>query len=327
MKKIYFSLFLVTLAVTSFAQTFYVYTAQTSGLWTESSNWITTERTDGVQKNKVVIPVNINITADNDVDNLGLGDVQVVVYGTLTVSPGTNLNFSYNSSFELSGGTIHGLLANQKIKIGSDIKYRGDDDGILTGHFFADNTTNGFQSLSILPVHFTSFYVSKSGQNIQLTWSTDNEINNSHFDVERSFNGLEWNKIATIKGAGNSSNANNYSYNDKNVSGSVIYYRLRQVDIDGRSVYSSIKTIRANEAISPVKIYASERNVVIDLNQAIKNDLVVSVVNINGQVISRKTFNNPQYKISFNLENVTAGAFVVQVTDNKGWTVVKKVVL
>ena len=331
MKKLYFNLLLILFSITSFSQPFYVYTATTSGMWTQASNWTVTARTDGFEKHKVIIPAGINITADNTVDHLGLGDVQLQIMGVLTILPSTNLNFSENTSIELINGSIVGLLVNQKIKIGDEIKYKGSEDGTITGNYYADNTTgtspNGFRSLSSLPVNFTSFYVSKSGTAIQLTWSTDREINSSRFEIERSFNGVDWQNIASANAAGNSSNNNNYSYNDKNLSGPVVYYRIRQVDIDGRSVYSSIKTIRSNEAISPLKIYAAEKNVVIDLNQAVKNKLVVTVINTNGQVLNRQTFANPQYKIKLQLNNVITGTYIVNVNDNNGLNMTTKIVL
>ena len=331
MKKITTTILLLIITVVSYSQTFRVYTAVSSGLWTLPGNWTTAIRTDGVKKNKVVIPKNISITADNGVNDLDLGDVEIYVLGNLILASATNLNLSSGSVIIVSNGSISGSSANQKIKIGSDIKYKGNTDGILTGNFKTDNTTgsspNGFVSFTMLPVNFTSFYIGKTGQDVQLTWSTDKEINNSHFDVERSFNGTDWQKVSVINGAGSSTNVNNYSYNDKNVSGSVVYYRLRQVDIDGGFVYSSIKSIRMSEAVSAVRIYGSNKNVVIDLNTSIKSNLVVSVINANGQVLSKQTVSNPAYRININIQNASTGTYIVHVTDNKGWTEAKKVIL
>lgn len=331
MKKVNLILVLLSFAVISFSQTNHIYTAKSSGLWTAAGNWDTTLRTDGIKKNKVIVPKNITIVATNDVNNLGLGDVELVVYGSISVSAGTNLNFSDNSLIQLEGGSIVGTAANQKIKIGNDIKYKGNNDGTLTGYFITDNTTgsspNGFRLLSILPVNFTSFYINKSGENIQLYWSTANEINNSHFDVERSYNGTDWQKIAEVFGSRNSNNSNNYSYHDKTIPSSVIYYRLRQVDIDGRSMYSSIKAVRSGEVIEVVRIFGKDKKVVIDLNTAVKKNLVISVVNSNGQVITRQTFSNPSYKIEVNVSNSSTGTYIVHVSDSEGWSEAKKVVL
>jgi len=331
MKKFYSTLVLLTIAVMSFSQTYKIYTAKKTGLWSDVGSWKVDPRTDGVAKNKYVVPNAYTMIIDNGINDAALGNVEIFVSGGLLFLSNNTLSLTNNSTLQLSGGLILGLLPGQQITIGGVVKYQGGLDGFMSGSLIADNTTGaspaGFKAFASLPVNFTSFYINKSGDNIQLSWSTDKEINNSHFDVERSFNGLDWQKIAVIDGAGNSNNNNNYSYHDKSVTSPVVYYRLRQVDIDGRAVYSSIKTIRSGEAVSAVRIYGSNKNVVIDLNTSIKNNLVVSVVNTNGQVISKQTISNPSYKINIHLQNASTGTYIVHVTDNKGWSEVKKVIL
>ena len=114
MKQVYLTLGLLAVAVISFSQTFQVHTAKNSGLWTDPTNWTTTLRTDGVPKNKVIIPKNITIVASNGVNSLGLGDVEIVLYGSISVLDGTNLTLSDNSSLQVEGGSIIGTSANQK---------------------------------------------------------------------------------------------------------------------------------------------------------------------------------------------------------------------
>ena len=331
MKKIYTTLFLLTVAIVTFSQPYYVFTAQGSGPWSTPANWNTQPRLDGVSKHKVVIPAAYNIVADNAVNGLIPGDVEIHISGSLTLSANTILNLTSNSSVRLNSGTIYGTTTNQRILIGTTVKYRGNVDGAKTGLSIADNTTgvapNGFRDLTTLPVNFTSFYINKSAQTIQLSWSTDNETNNSHFEVERSSNGTTWEKIAVINAGINSNNSNNYSYNDKTISGPVVYYRLRQVDMDGRSIFSSIRMIRSGEVMSAVKIYGTNKKVVVDLNTSITNSLVISVVNANGQVITQQTVINPSYKINIDVPGASKGVYVVHLTDSKGWTEVKKVVL
>ena len=86
-------------------------------------------------------------------------------------------------------------------------------------------------------------------------------------------------------------------------------------------------SIRNGEMMSPVKIYGTDKKVVIELNSAAKNNVMVSVLTTNGQVISKQSFSNPGYKINVELNHISGGAYIVQVTDNKGWNEVKKVVL
>ena len=86
----------------------------------------------------------------------------------------------------------------------------------------------------------------------------------------------------------NSNHTNNYTCNDKTIESPVAYYCLRQGDSDDHDVDSSIKSIRTNQEISPVRIYISNKNVVVDLNPSINGALVVTVGNTSGQIIHKK---------------------------------------
>lgn len=90
-----------------------------------------------------------------------------------------------------------------------------------------------------LPVEWLSFSCSESIKGIDLNWTTATETNNSHFLIEYSLDGLNYQAISNeIAGAGNSAYENHYAYTDKNPFGKLNYYRIQQVDFDGQSEYS-----------------------------------------------------------------------------------------
>ena len=94
-----------------------------------------------------------------------------------------------------------------------------------------------------LPIHLISFSISKRNGFATLNWTTASELNNSHFDIERSDDGINFIKIDQVKGAGNSTSVINYAYADKNLSSDTKYYRLKQIDFDGKETISSIKAV------------------------------------------------------------------------------------
>jgi hypothetical protein len=328
MKNIYTTLLFFSVAIVSYSQSFYSYIAKANGVWTNSATWRTQLRTDGVQKHQYIIPTNFTVTINNDLTISG--DVEIYISGTMGFSGNLNLHLSNNSAIILINGTISGSSANQKIKIGNEFKYKGNVDGNLTGFWVADMTTgsapNGFSIFSILPVQFTSFYVNASGNGIQLKWSVDNEVNNSHYEVERSIDGHNWEKAAVVTQSSNTS-TNGYSYTDQKVINQVMYYRIRQVDFDGGSTYSAIKTIRLSGIHPAIKIYTSQKEVIVDLNASIKNSIVVNVINNSGQVVKQQAYNNPSSTIKLSVPNTASGIYAIQVTDMKGWSEVKKVLL
>ncbi len=75
---------------------------------------------------------------------------------------------------------------------------------------------------------------------ISLQWETATEIENEGFEIERSINGIDFGKIAWVKGNGTSSEINKYSYNDRNIEQGTYSYRLKQIDCNSSFRYSNI---------------------------------------------------------------------------------------
>jgi hypothetical protein len=92
---------------------------------------------------------------------------------------------------------------------------------------------------SALPVLFTLFNGRCEGNGILISWRTAQEVNSSHFNIERSSDGINWATIATLPAAGNSNIERNYSFMDNNP-GTQTYYRIAQYDIDGKIQYTGI---------------------------------------------------------------------------------------
>ncbi|MBU0489698.1 MAG: T9SS type A sorting domain-containing protein, partial [Bacteroidetes bacterium] len=113
-----------------------------------------------------------------------------------------------------------------------------------------DNTTRfvvRFQN-NPLPVELLLFTASYLSPDVSLEWHTASECNNAGFDVERSDNGISFEKIAFVQGAGTSNVRTIYSYNDKPENRGVILYRLKQIDFDGKFEYSDVVSVQINSA-------------------------------------------------------------------------------
>jgi RHS repeat-associated protein len=98
-----------------------------------------------------------------------------------------------------------------------------------------------------LPVTWLYFKGKTVSKNNLLDWATANEQNTKSFDVERSLNGTVFNKIGNVAAAGNSNQSNNYQYTDPNIdrlNSETMFYRLKQIDLDGNFKYSNIVRLR-----------------------------------------------------------------------------------
>lgn len=185
-------------------------------------------------------------------------------------------------------------------------------------------------SASALPVGLEYFKGEKSGKLVHLTWKTATEQNTRLFDIERSNNGINYSSIGTVA-ATNNATGSTYAFDDKNYSGSVIYYRLKQVDQDGSYKYSNVVTIQ-NET--------TRENVVAILNNPFtdkfdisistpeQSKVVVNLLDVTGKLLYTKTvttLNNSLTTVTPDTKKLAAGMYLVQVNIN-GNTTIKKVI-
>jgi hypothetical protein len=115
--------------------------------------------------------------------------------------------------------------------------------------FTLDWTMTGGASLNCipLPIELISFNGYPVKNYNVLKWITATEINNDYFTLEKSSNGLNWDIVTKLKGAGNSTSSLSYEYKDYDVSTQINYYRLKQTDYNGVYKYHNIITIDNTE--------------------------------------------------------------------------------
>jgi hypothetical protein len=93
---------------------------------------------------------------------------------------------------------------------------------------------------AFLPVTLSDFRISTQADDVTLQWTTASENNNRGFEVQRSTNGNQWTAIGFVNGAVNSQVQRTYQYQDKDLKEGRYFYRLKQVDLDGKFTHSKI---------------------------------------------------------------------------------------
>jgi hypothetical protein len=164
---------------------------------------------------------------------------------------------------------------------------------LVQAQAFFDNTIDADNPL---PVRLVSLTATKQEGNVTLNWITSTEINNSHFDIERSFNGQNFEVIGTVAGRGNTVSESRYQFIDHKVPNVTIYYRLKQVDFDGAHSFSSVAVIKGNAAgAAGIAIYPNPvTNTAISL--AFENTptgkYTFTLLSMNGTRIHQQVFNH-----------------------------------
>jgi hypothetical protein len=102
-----------------------------------------------------------------------------------------------------------------------------------------------------LPVSLVSFSASPRGTGVAVNWTTASEQNNAGFEVQRSTDGVQFERVAAVAGVGNSQKANTYHCFDATPRRSKSYYRLKQIDLDGRQTYGPVVAVDLTGMAAP----------------------------------------------------------------------------
>jgi Secretion system C-terminal sorting domain len=167
----------------------------------------------------------------------------------------------------------------------------------------------------ILPVDFKSFTAARNGSNVLLKWETTSEQNNRGFGVERNIGNNSWQEVAfvpTQAAGGNSASLLSYQYVDFNEAKSMTQYRIRQVDIDNRSKYTQVRSIRGLDQGGGIIVYPNPTvdgkvNVVFEETTSIKN---ISVMDMSGKTLKQI---NGISSNSIVIDNLNPGMYTLRV--------------
>lgn len=169
----------------------------------------------------------------------------------------------------------------------------------------------GTQSALVLPVELLHFNAATGTGKNHLTWATASERNNAGFEIEKSTDGTQFEKIGFVAGAGNSSEKTEYAFEDASAferSAQVVYYRLRQVDHDGAFEYSKIVSVKNTTGNTSIKIYPTTTTGLLTVEAEGASVDVVTVVNQVGKVVL-----TAQKVSRVDMSALPAGLYLVQV--------------
>lgn len=216
-------------------------TTALGGNWTSTSTW-----DNGIPDSnttKIIIPRNVVVLIKNQIVDLSSTNTEIELYGTLEMERTGNSNISelllglYSTiTIDTTGNIIAISNKNDKytsirIEIGSfNEVWDGSDGDINMPGILNYNTTDG--SLTPLPIVLGKFYIENNETSMIFKWETLSEINNDYFNIEQLV-GDDVIVIGTVAGSGTTSYTSKYEFEYPLASG---YFRLTQVDYDGKSV-------------------------------------------------------------------------------------------
>lgn len=184
------------------------------------------------------------------------------------------------------------------------------------GGQWATNVVHFEIKQSALPVSFINFTAQKDlYAHVSLNWATANESNNDYFAVERSANGTDFKEIGRVPGAGNSTQAQQYIYIDKAPAAGNNFYRLKQVDKDGKFTLSKQALINM-DAATAVKIYPNpvlSKLTITGLNAG--GNTTLQVFDMQGKMILQKQISSTD---TYTLEtsSLKSGNYLLKISND-----------
>ena len=246
--------------------------------------------------------ISVNIT---DATTSTSGAIIKVMFGV----PGSNVNaVEVNSA---TGSTLN-FVDNNFQNLASGYYYIDITNGssrIITTPVWYIRLDNG-----ALPVTFSLFTAQKLNKAVKLVWTTEQEINSSHFMIERSADGRHWNSISTIAAAGNSNNHLSYTAFDNLPLNGMGYYRIKQVDKNGNAQVSVVRNLRFDlDFMVHITPNPATDFVTLAMDKLTSTNSLIQFFDASGNRVFTKTTN--QSLIHINTSRFARGLYLIKITN------------
>jgi uncharacterized delta-60 repeat protein len=173
----------------------------------------------------------------------------------------------------------------------------------------------------VLPFTLASFIATKKQNSILLNWQTASETNNSYFAIERSNNSnTNFKEIARVNSKGNSSQTQQYGFEDITPLKGANYYRLKQIDKNGKVTTSKIVLVDFINGVV-IKLYPNPVKTNLNIEGLTGSTTTLSIIDVNGKVLSTTSTTNTTY--NWNITALPAGNYYLRIEADKKITSMK----
>ena len=185
---------------------------------------------------------------------------------------------------------------------------------------FSPFTLASTTTLNPLPINISRFDAQKNKQSVSLKWTTENEINFSHFEVERADGNNNFSALGKVS-AHNSISMQYYSFEDNQPLKGVNLYRLKLVGQDGKSVYSNVKSILFN-ANGSITIYPNPAVDYIQID-GLAEGVAIEINDAGGRLVKRMISNASN---RYSVNDLRKGMYFIKILDKENKTVSKLII-
>ena len=180
-----------------------------------------------------------------------------------------------------------------------------------------------------VPVQFLSVSARQKGNQVAINWSTATEINNKYFDIEKSVDGgSNWTLVATQKSAGNSSVTRKYDVVDVRPVAGFNYYRIKQVDIDGKYKYSTTVNVKLLIEKTSALVLGNpfNRDIPVEFISTANQSVLLNLYDITGKLVATDRWDIPKGNSRKSFEKASSlkkGMYILNINDENGEVIYK----
>ena len=168
-------------------------------------------------------------------------------------------------------------------------------------------------NVPIIPVELLSFNAKRlDKQTVRLNWTTATELNSAYFSIEKSTDGTKFNAIGQVQAAGQSSQKLDYSFDNTNTSSdNILYYRLKQMDIDGQYKYSNTVAVFQKDKNIKLTVYPNPVKDIMTID-GFEDVKTVNIYNLQGILMQESK------QKTFSLSDFSSGIYILEVKFTEG---------
>jgi len=177
-----------------------------------------------------------------------------------------------------------------------------------------------------LPIELLSFQAEAFESKVMTNWITASEENNNFFSIEHSQDGLRFNTIGIVDGAGFSTGNLNYSYVHDTPSRGINYYRVRQTDYNGQSSLSPIQSVNMRNEFNEVSILSPNPfrdEITVEIPKAFESNLKIEIYNYIGELVATDIMEKDQVRKTIDLSNLEDGSYFMEVGNGEKMIILK----
>ena len=291
-----------------------------------------TSKSFATTQSEINQPINVAVDGDGRLYVAEVNNNRVLIFdNAASKANGANAdNVLGQADFTSSGASTIASTMNGGFR--SSIAIDGTNN-LLWVSDTDNNRAIRFTASSNLPVELVYFKGKTTDQGNHLTWQTASELNNEGFEIERSTTGLDWQAIGFVKGSGTTQSAQDYTFMDTELFSGTSYYRLKQVDFDGRYEYSRVVGVSRNEFGTGDDSTASSRdfgkvrvfpNPVKDELTIMEGQGIATLYNILGQPVMQLAVSPDASGFVVSTVDLPQGQYILHITRQNGSVVTKQ---